>query len=71
MSLRRDGRAVECTGLENRQGLTPFQGSNPCPSTIYLNIFLYSEILKPSKKSMLDYYVRTLKLTNNLISLIY
>ena len=30
----RDGRAVECTGLENQQGLIPFQGSNPCPSTI-------------------------------------
>jgi hypothetical protein len=30
----RDGRVVECTGLENQQGLIPFQGSNPCPSTI-------------------------------------
>lgn len=26
---RRVGRAVECTGLENRQGFIPFQGSNP------------------------------------------
>src|SRR5690625_679953 len=39
---RRGGRAVECTGLEKRQGVTPFEGSNhshsathppaPCPS---------------------------------------
>ena len=28
-SCRRGGRAVECTGLENQQGLTPFVGSNP------------------------------------------
>ena len=46
MSLRRDGRAVECTGLENRQGLTPFQGSNPCPSTIYSNHFTMFSRLK-------------------------
>ena len=26
---RRGGRAVECTGLENRQGCEPFVGSNP------------------------------------------
>jgi hypothetical protein len=38
----RDGRVVECTGLENQQGLIPFQGSNPCPSTIH---FLYEIIL--------------------------
>jgi hypothetical protein len=29
---RRGGRAVECTGLENRRGVKPTQGSNPCPS---------------------------------------
>src|ERR1700749_4272739 len=29
---RRAGRAVECTGLENRQGFTAFVGSNPTPS---------------------------------------
>lgn len=30
---RRDGRAVECNGLENRQAvLSRLQGSNPCPS---------------------------------------
>ena len=28
----RDGRVVECTGLENQQGVKTFQGSNPCPS---------------------------------------
>ncbi len=29
------GRAVECTGLENRQGCKPFVGSNPTlPATI-------------------------------------
>ena len=27
--IRRGGRAVECTGLENQQGLAPFVGSNP------------------------------------------
>ena len=27
--FRRGGRAVECTGLENRQGVKPFGGSNP------------------------------------------
>ena len=32
---RRDGRAVECTGLENQQGVTAFQGSNPCLSANY------------------------------------
>ena len=31
----RDGRVVECTGLENQQGVKTFQGSNPCPSAIY------------------------------------
>ncbi len=29
---RKGGRAVECTGLENRQGLTVLVGSNPTPS---------------------------------------
>ncbi len=29
---RMGGRAVEGTGLENRQGLTPLVGSNPTPS---------------------------------------
>jgi 3-methyladenine DNA glycosylase/8-oxoguanine DNA glycosylase len=28
----RGGRAVECNGLENRQGFTPLVGSNPTPS---------------------------------------
>ncbi len=32
--IRRGGRAVECTGLENQQGLTPFEGSNPSLSAI-------------------------------------
>ena len=31
---RRGGRAVECTGLENRQGCEPFVGSNPTLSAI-------------------------------------
>ena len=35
-SYRRGGRAAECTGLENRQGLTPLVGSNPTPSAITL-----------------------------------
>ena len=44
---RRDGRAVECTGLENRQGGDTFQGSNPCLSATplltmpFLIIFYY------------------------------
>jgi len=29
---RRGGRAVECNGLENRQGFAPLVGSNPTPS---------------------------------------
>ena len=33
---RRGGRAVECTGLENRQGWKPFEGSNPSSSAIFL-----------------------------------
>ena len=35
---RRGGRAVECTGLENRQGCEPFVGSNPTLSAIILYI---------------------------------
>src|SRR5690606_27528243 len=31
---RMGGRAVEGTGLENRQGLAPLVGSNPTPSAI-------------------------------------
>ena len=34
--VRRGGRAVECTGLENRQGCEPFVGSNPTLSAISL-----------------------------------
>jgi hypothetical protein len=38
LSLRRQnrmgGRAVECTGLEIRQGRKSFVGSNPTPSAI-------------------------------------
>lgn len=29
---RRSGRAVDCTGLENRQGVKAFGGSNPSSS---------------------------------------
>lgn len=31
-STRRSGRAVDCTGLENRQGVKAFGGSNPSSS---------------------------------------
>lgn len=31
---RTGGRAVECSGLENRRGLTTTRGSNPWPSAI-------------------------------------
>ena len=34
-SARRGGRAVECTGLENRQRWKPFEGSNPSSSAIF------------------------------------
>jgi hypothetical protein len=34
--LRRGGRAVECTGLENRRPLTGTVGSNPTPSAMIL-----------------------------------
>ena len=30
------GRVVECTGLENQQGVKPFEGSNPSSSAIYI-----------------------------------
>ena len=32
----RGGRVVECTGLENQQGFTPFGGSNPPLSARFL-----------------------------------
>ena len=32
--MRMDGRAVECNGLENRQGLTSSVSSNLTPSAI-------------------------------------
>ena len=32
----RGGRVVECTGLENQQGFTPFGGSNPPLSAMRL-----------------------------------
>ena len=38
---RRGGRAVECTGLENRQGFAPFVGSNPTLSASNLVIYQY------------------------------
>ena len=42
---RRDGRAVECTGLENQQTFAGFQGSNPCLSAnFYTLIFLLTSI---------------------------
>ena len=34
LKLRRDGRVVECTGLEIRQGRKPLVGSNPTSSAI-------------------------------------
>ena len=38
-NLWRGGRAVECTGLENRQGCEPFVGSNPTLSAITFYVF--------------------------------
>lgn len=37
-TLRTGGRVVEGTGLENRQGLTLFVGSNPTPSAIFVGL---------------------------------
>ncbi len=34
------GRAVEGTGLENRQGWKLFVGSNPTPSAIFLSVLV-------------------------------
>ena len=36
-TVRMGGRAVEGTGLENRQALTRLVGSNPTPSAINVN----------------------------------
>ena len=41
MAMWKRGRAVECTGLENRQGRESFVSSNLTASAIWLcNIFL-------------------------------
>ena len=36
---------VECTGLENRRGLTPTVGSNPTSSAILLAAAIYTQTL--------------------------
>ena len=48
---RMGARAVEGTGLENRQGLTPLVGSNPTPSAIisYISISYYGKIVISAK----------------------
>ncbi len=45
---RMGGRAVEGTGLENRQGRKPFVGSNPTPSANYIgyNYMFQQEIYR-------------------------
>jgi hypothetical protein len=48
----RGGRAVECTGLENRQGLTAFASSN-----LALSAKLGSEIDNPALRLQLDHLV--------------
>ena len=46
---RRDGRAVECTGLENQQTFAGFQGSNPCLSASFQLLKLeYNNVLSSS-----------------------
>lgn len=42
------GRAVEGTGLENRQGCKLFVGSNPTPSAIFLLCFFCILLLENS-----------------------
>ena len=77
MSLRRDGRAVECTGLENRQGLIPFQGSNPCPSTTcHLHVNCYSIFIKKSltkfeQKMKLKIFLKIILIHISLLFLVY
>ena len=39
------GRAVEGTGLENRQGRKSLVGSNPTPSAIELNPIAFDAVL--------------------------
>lgn len=43
--LRRDGRAVECNGLENRRGFTPSVSSNLTPSAIITILFLNVHVM--------------------------
>ena len=43
---RRDGRAVECTGLENQQTFAGFQGSNPCLSAKFKNLYVKNRLNK-------------------------
>ena len=42
----RGGRAVDCTGLENRQTFTGLGGSNPSLSANYLKAVSYKYYLK-------------------------
>jgi hypothetical protein len=53
---RMGGRAVEGTGLENRQGLTPLVGSNPTPSAISLRFQGFQFILGARAPYLLPSY---------------
>ena len=45
MENRGGGRAVDCTGLENRQALTGLGGSNPSLPAIEPQIFYNPQVL--------------------------
>ncbi len=56
-SLRRGGRAVDCTGLENRQTRKGLQGSNPCLSAHFApenpcfpGVFLFPILLRNQRR---------------------
>src|SRR6266704_1616259 len=40
------GRAVQCTGLENRQTFTGLVGSNPTPSARYLDLTSFKTAIR-------------------------
>jgi hypothetical protein len=56
------GRAVEGTGLENRQGCKPLVGSNPTPSTIFFELFLVK--LLASEENALIQFLQILEVSS-------
>lgn len=52
--LRRGGRVVDCTGLENRRWFIPTQGSNPCPSATLSTALQHPIFLSKSLHTQYD-----------------